>query len=119
MSSWKDKLEAWFSAVAFAEAGEHEMALQMTAPAVGNAVEATVSIESLNRVFAAAAFAEADCPQIALEILAPEKGKGSFLDSIGLRSVNVRMCRVPVPQESFAEFVGLQGAHIRYGKAMV
>ncbi|MFH1113676.1 MAG: hypothetical protein V1792_07115 [Pseudomonadota bacterium] len=119
MSSWKDKLEAWFSAVAFAEAGEHETALRMTAPSVGNAVEATLSIDGLNRVFAAAAFAEADCHQIAREILAPRKGKDSFLDRVGLRGVGVRMCRVPVHQESFVDFLGLQGIRITSGKVLV
>lgn len=119
MRSWKDTLEAWFSAVAFAEAGEHETAIQLTAPGTGTAVEWINIIEHLNCVFAAAAFAEADCHQMAREILNPCKKKQSFLDTVGLRGVRVRMGRVPIPQGSFLELAGLVGVPVRFGKALI
>ncbi|MDQ7784920.1 MAG: hypothetical protein RDU20_18700 [Desulfomonilaceae bacterium] len=119
MNSWKEKLETWFAAVAFAEAGEHEMALKMTAPVGGNTVEGINMMEKLNRIFAAAAFAEADCHHIAKEILDPEKAQRGFLDIVGLKGIRVRMGRAPVPRESFAEMVGLHGVPARYGKASI
>jgi len=119
MRSWKDKLEAWFSAVAFAEAGEHEMALELTAPGVGSAVERIDIFENLNRIFAAAAFAEADCHQIAREILDPNQRKRSFLDTVGLGGVRVRMGRVPIAQGSFLDFAGLEGVRVTFGKVLI
>ncbi len=119
MSSWKDKLEAWFSAVAFAEVGEHEMALELTAPRVEKAVEGINILETLNRSFAAVAFAEADCHQMAREILDPDQRRRGFLDTIGLSGVRVRMGRVPIPEKSFVEFAGLQGVQVRFGKVLI
>ncbi len=116
MNTWKKRMEAWFSAVAFAEAGEHQTALELvnTTPAMAPATENAGVIQALNTYFAAAAFAEADCANMAMEMVAGGKRKRSFLEDIGLQGVNVRYGLVPLAQDSFLENVGLGNVCVRY-----
>ena len=59
MKRLKEKIETWFAAVAFAEAGEPNMAMEIVGT---RSVLRKVSVED---AFAAVAFAEAGCPDSA------------------------------------------------------
>lgn len=114
MKFWKEKIEAWFAAVAFAEAGEQETALSLVGLERAAKERNAGVMQILNDSFAAAAFAEADCHETALEILASgEKGRG-FLDRVGLRGVRVRYGFMPVGDDSFLDAVGLTSVAVRY-----
>lgn len=91
MGGWKEKMERWFAAVAFAEQNRHGEAMEV------GGLEAVKAEFSLERVFAAAAFAEENSPEIAMEIL-----------GVGEANSN--------PQD-FASVVGLRGVRIWYGVA--
>ena len=118
MSSWAKKLEKWFSAVAFAEAGEHKVALEMVGfPAKPR--ESAAFLPTLNTTFAAAAFAEANCHDMAQEILDRDAKKGSFAEAMGLKGVRIWYGFAPVPQESFLEVVGLKSVRLRFGMVPV
>ncbi len=115
MSSWAKRLEDWFGAVAFAEAGEHRTALEMVGLAPSAARKQVSMFQSLNTAFAAAAFAEANCHDIAKEIFDAEAKGKSFAEVIGLRGVRVWHGFVPAPHESFLEAVGLKGVQLHFG----
>lgn len=115
MSSWAKRLENWFAAVAFAEAGEHKTALEMVGMAPSKARQPVSILQSLNTTFAAAAFAEANCHDMAKEILGAESKGKSFAEVIGLKGVRVWYGLVPATHESFLEAVGLKGVHLRLG----
>lgn len=86
-------LEDTFAALAFAEAGERQTAMQMA-----GVRETTASVSD---VFAAVAFAEAGCEAEARELM-------------GLRPVRL----VPTPKVcGFLESVGLTGVRVAYGLA--
>jgi hypothetical protein len=93
MGGWKEKIEKFFAAEAFAEENLREEALEMAGL---EPVRADLSLES---VFAAAAFAEANRPEMAREIL-------------GIKEKD----SLPDPQD-FASVVGLRGVRIWYGVA--
>jgi len=114
MSSWTKKLEKWFSAVAFAEAGEHKTALEMVGLAPREVKESVGVLQTLNTTFAAAAFAEANCHDLAKEILEADARKGTFAQVAGLKGVRIWYGFVPAPQESFLETVGLKGVRFRF-----
>lgn len=114
MKSWTEKIEAWFSAAAFAEAGEHETAMQLAGLEPNRASREVGVVRAFNRIFATAAFAEADCREMALEILDSEKTERGFLANVGLSGVSVRYGLAPVSQDLFLEIVGLQHAPVRY-----
>jgi hypothetical protein len=116
MTGLAKKLETWFSAVAFAEEGEHTTAMQMVGMDTTKRSESVGLIQSLETAFAAAAFAEADCRDMALEILGASK-QGGFAAIVGLQGVRVWHARVPVQEESFLDVVGLRGARLRFGVA--
>jgi hypothetical protein len=109
---WKDKIESWFAAVAFAEEGEHETARQIAARPIPEVGEVPRILPSFSTTFAAAAFAEENCPEMALEILYGTRRRNSFLDAVGLAGVRVRYALAPA-EPSFAEVVGLAGARFR------
>lgn len=115
MSTWTDKLNGWFSAVAFAEAGEHDTALEMVGRKPAYAEDRVGVLETLSSMFAAAAFAEANCPDVAEEMLNPGREKKSFVETIGLKGVRVWYGFAPAQEPSFFETVGLQGACMRIG----
>lgn len=114
MKSWKGKIEAWFAAVAFAEAGERETALGLVGLEPNAQEQKAGVIQTLNDSFAAAAFAEADCREAALEIVASGKTGQRFLDIVGLRGVRVRFGFVPASNDFFLDAVGLTSASVRY-----
>jgi hypothetical protein len=114
MSSWAKTLEKWFSAVAFAEAGEHNTALEMVGLAPSEARQPVSILQKLNISFAAAAFAEADCHVIAKQILYPDDKDRSFAEVVGLKGVRIWHGFAPAPQESFLEAVGLKHARLRF-----
>jgi hypothetical protein len=114
MSSWAKRLENWFTAVAFAEAGEHKTALKMVGLDPIEAKQPVSILQSLNTTFAAAAFAEANCHDIATEILDADATKGSFSEVTGLKGIRIWYGHVPVTQESFLEAVGLKGVRLRF-----
>jgi len=110
--SFGSKIENWFAAVAFAEAGEHDTAIQMIG---GHApMRQRIGIwETLSKYFAAAAFAEENCPETALQILSGAK-PNSFLETVGLMGVKVWYGSIPAGPVSFLEELGLSGARVRY-----
>ncbi len=112
MSFGSKKMENWFAAVAFAEAGEHDTAIKM---AGGHAsMKKRVGIwETLSNFFAAAAFAEENCPETALQILGGAK-RNSFLETVGLKGVKVWYGSLPAGPPSFLEELGLAGIRVRY-----
>jgi transposase len=111
LMSWKQKLESWFAAVAFAEEGEHETALKIAGTTVPESVE-VVKIPSFANTFAAAAFAEENCHDYATDIMYGVKRKNSFLSAIGLSNRRVWYGTANL-EESFAEAVGLAGVRCR------
>jgi hypothetical protein len=114
MTSWKEKMAAWFAAVAFAEAGERETALELVGLEPRAQKQSAGVMQTLNDSFAAAAFAEADCHETAIEILGSGKKGQHFLDRVGLRGVRVRFGFVPVGDDVFLGDVGLASVPVRY-----
>jgi hypothetical protein len=112
LMNWKQKLESWFAAVAFAEEGEHKTALDIAATPIPEPSESVKILPSFSATFAAVAFAEENCHDYAAEILFGVKRTNSFLDMIGLGNVRVWYGTAHV-EESFAEAVGLVGARYR------
>ncbi len=98
MSRSTDRFTAYFSAAAFAEAGEHETALQMAPTSSAPLKKASSVFESLRKTFAAVAFAEEGLHAEAELILTPAtapvrknwSAEKSFLDLVGLQHVRVR-----------------------------
>jgi hypothetical protein len=119
MSTIMEKFGTWFSAIAFAEANEHETAMRMVGISPRKATESVSVFETLSTGFAAAAFAEANCPEMAWEILEPARRKQSFAEVVGLKGVRVRYARVPVVEETFFEVLGLSGVRMRLGVVSV
>jgi hypothetical protein len=115
MSYWAQKLEKWFSAVAFAEAGEHNTALEMVGLTPTETREPVGVRQFLTTTFAAAAFAEANCHEIAKEILNSDPKKETFAEAIGLKGIRIWYGHVPAAQESFFETLGLQSIPVRFG----
>jgi len=114
MSWWSDRLEKWFSAVAFAEEGERETALQMVGMDPEPAKEGVSVLERLNTVFAAAAFAEENLHAEARQILEAGNKKPSFLETVGLRGVRVWCGKAPLGEDSFLASVGLKGIKVHF-----
>jgi transposase len=110
--NWRQKLESWFAATAFAEEGEHETALKIAATPIPEEREATGVIPSLSTAFAAIAFAEENCHEYASEIMFGVRSRNSFLEAVGLSHVRVWRGTAEV-EESFAQAVGLAGARFR------
>jgi hypothetical protein len=98
MSKFTDRFTAYFSAAAFAEAGEHETALQLAPASPTQLRKANPVFESLRKTFAAVAFAEEGLHAEAELMLAPAtapvrkswSAEESFLDLVGLQNVRVR-----------------------------
>jgi hypothetical protein len=119
MSTIMEKIGTWFSAIAFAEAGEHDTALRMVGMTPTPSTQSVDVRETLGRTFAAVAFAEADCPEMAREILDPAARRPSFAEVVGLRGVRVRYGVVQLAQQSFVETLGLSGVRVRLGVVSV
>ena len=114
MSSWKKIIEGWYSAVAFAEAGEHETAIEMVNTAPDPSEQMHSLIQALTNSFAAVAFAEVGCQEIAVEIMSSGRRKRHFLEKVGLSGVPVRYGYVPAACDSFIETVGLNNTHYTF-----
>lgn len=94
-----NKIEKSFAAVAFAEAGEFNGAVEFmdSKYSVAHRARKKTELNRFDKVFGAAAFAEQGCHEMALDFLqespAPKVGKKedlqTFLDSVGLRNVKV------------------------------
>ncbi len=114
MSAWIKKVEDWFAAVAFAEAGEHDTARELAGLGARPARRKIGMVETFNTFAAAAAFAEENCPEIAREILDTTPRKRSFLEDVGLAGVRVWYGTASAEPRSFIEEVGLGAARVRY-----
>lgn len=96
MRKWQKKIEKVFAAAAFAEAGEHDTALEMVGSNPVLKEKVIHFFKSVQNVFAAATFAEADCHEMAREYLQPgpagraSESMRSFLETVGLQGVRVR-----------------------------
>ena len=110
--NFKEKLESWFTATAFAEAGEHKTAMEIASAPIPQPRESEAPLSSLSLTFAAAAFAEENCHAMAAEILVGKRVSNSFLQTIGLTGVRVWSGWASAEQ-SFAEAVGLVGVRFR------
>lgn len=110
--NWRQKLESWFAATAFAEEGEHETALKVAATPIPEEREAAGVLPSLSPAFAAIAFAEENCHEYAAEIMFGARLRDSFLETIGLGHVSVWRGTARV-EEAFAQVVGLAGVRCR------
>jgi len=113
MNFGSNKMENWFAAAAFAEAGEHETAIKMVGGHTPVKKRAGIW-ETVTNYFAAAAFAEENCPETALEIISGSAKRNSFLETVGLKGVKVWYGRLPAEPVSFLEEVGLAGVRVRY-----
>ena len=102
--SWKDKINQIFTAVTFAEAGEHETALEMmNQPATEK--RSKNWLDALNNIFTAATFAEADCHDMALDYLGAQPAAKTQ------KVIEYQ----PVKLKDFAAAVGLEGVQLRFG----
>lgn len=110
--SWKQKLESWFAAIAFAEEGEHKTALEVSSTVIPDYREVTSSVGALSKIFSAAAFAEENCHDQAAEIMYGSQRKQSFLDAVGLTNVRAWYGTAAL-ESSFAEAVGLGGVKFK------
>lgn len=98
MSRFADTFRAHFSAVAFAEAGEHDTALRMVQDIPTSYRAKGAVLDGLRRTFAAVAFAEEGLHEEARAMLSPTVvsvrktwcAEESFLDLVGLQHVRVR-----------------------------
>lgn len=113
MSFGSSKMEDWFAAAAFAEAGEHETAIRMAGGRLPAKRRAGIW-ETLSRYFAAAALAEENCPGPALEILGGGSKRNSFLETAGLQGIRVWYGTISDEPVSFLADVGLAGVRVRY-----
>jgi transposase len=110
--NWRQKLESWFAATAFAEEGEHETALKIAATPIPEVRQAVGALPSFSKSFAAIAFAEENCHGYASEILFGVRSRNSFLETLGLGHVRVWAGTARV-EEAFAQVVGLAGVRCR------
>lgn len=98
MNKWIKNIQDIFAAVAFAEAGEHDAAMEIAGIKPERKDWAKEFEKLLEKTFLAATFAEANCHNIAMEyvdqIATRTKNKSftSFLENVGLN--NVRVCYV-------------------------
>jgi hypothetical protein len=119
MKTFTQKIEAWFSAVAFAEADEHPTAMELATSATVLPGHKSVIGETLTRIFAAVAFAEEGLSREAKEIYStgsvavPAAQTASFLDVVGLGRAPVHLV-IARPKPSFLDVVGLGGSSTHY-----
>ena len=97
MSAILDKIRNVFAAVGFAEAGEHQTALQM--------IGETAAPGAISNLLAAITFAEANCHDTAQEFMNVTPG---------LRRIKFAS-RPRVTLDDFAEAVGLSGINFKFG----
>ena len=95
MKSMTEKIQSWLAAVAFAEAGEHETAMEIAGITPRPAKSPSSALNAFDRTFVGVSFAEEGLYDEARRYLKlsdrsrpvePE----DFLESIGLRGVRVQ-----------------------------
>ncbi|MFH1993970.1 MAG: hypothetical protein ABIK98_16440 [Pseudomonadota bacterium] len=101
MGKWMETIQKTFAAVSFAEAGEHDTAMEM-AGIKPNWSKVSLLSKAWDNIFAAVTFAEAGCADRALEFVGAKTARRD------VRSLEI-----------FLKDVGLQGVRVRYGLAMV
>ncbi len=109
--NWKQKVESWFAAVAFAEVGEHATAAEIAARPIPHSDVSLGIVSKITTSFAATAFAEENCHDMAAQILSGHSPRKSFVDAVGLSGKRVRY-GIAYLEQSFADAVGLTG--VRY-----
>lgn len=93
MKKLTEKLENTYMAAAFAEAGEHNTAVQIAGLHATGEKKRFSIFQPLEKMFNAITFAEAGCPELALEFVRTEPAQSgrksfeTFLDATGLRGV--------------------------------
>jgi hypothetical protein len=112
MNSWKEMLEKMFSAVAFAEAGEQQVAMEIAGITPSTATQSAGVLSAFNKTFAAVAFAEEGCHDVANSIL---NRKPTFAEVIGLQGVRVWHATAPVVSDNFLEAIGLGARGVHFG----
>ncbi len=104
MSALKDTLEKWFSAVAFAEANEHQTAMRIAEiPTEAPAFQGSFAF-TFKKIFAAAALAEEGLHEAAIDMA---DKRPSFAETVGLKGVRLWKAHAHVGGESFLENLGL------------
>lgn len=97
------KMENAFAAVAFAEAGEFNTAVEFLDAQQPVAAVNREKMSAFEKTFAAVAFAEAGCPDMALEFMNQKPRNVVYKENL----------------ESFMKTVGLWGVRVNYGVARV
>lgn len=93
MTTLKDKIQNTFAAVAYAEAGEPAMAMEIAGIGEFAKSAARSALTAFDKIFSAITFAEADCHEYALEMMKEKKSVqakpslNDFLETIGLQGV--------------------------------
>jgi len=105
--SWKEKINRMFRAVTFAEAGEHDTALEMMDQASSAEKTEKNWLNALNNIFTAVTFAEANCHDTARE----------YLGELPAARTQKVFEYQPVKLKDFAATVGLEGVQLRFGLA--
>ena len=96
MRKWLETLGKTFAAVSFAEAGEHDTAMEVAGIQYRSNWKAHTLSKVFENVFAAVTYAEAGCPEMALEFIKNNAGQArakslkTFLENVGLQGVRVR-----------------------------
>lgn len=101
MKKWMETIEKTFAAASFAEAGEHDTALELAGIKPNWGIVNRLS-KAWENSFVAVAFAEEGCVDRALELLGAKPAR-----------------REVQSLEIFLRDVGLQGVRVRYGLVMV
>jgi len=103
MRKWGQKIQNLFTAVTFAEAGEHQTALQM----MGETPKPETKRATVHDWLTAITFAEAGCHDLARDWLDPR---------LPPQAAPIPAHR-PITVQDFAASVGLQGINFRFGLA--
>jgi len=101
MKKWMETMGKTFAAASFAEAGEHDTALELAGLKPNWNIVNRLA-KAWENIFAAVTFAEAGCVDRALELLGVKTARRD------VQSLDI-----------FLRDVGLQGVRVRYGLAMV
>ena len=94
MRKWIENIEKTFAAVSFAEAGEHDTAMEIAAIKPDRS-KVPKFLKAIRKIFVAITYAEAGCHDMALEFLGKDTVKSSehsletFLNTVGLKGVRI------------------------------
>ena len=108
MRKWIENIEKTFAAVSFAEAGEHDTAMEIAA-IKPNRSKVPKFLKAIRKIFVAITYAEAGCHDMALEFLGKDTVKSS---KHSLKSNEQSL-------KTFLNTVGLKGVRISYGLVRV